>query len=160
MYCQDKDRPLWQDGWRGAASGGRGARGHGGRGEFSQSLTPAGLLGWGVAEDSCADQAVYVYVCGFFFQDDDESEVAAVCIYPAGRDFSSRAAAAAGRGELMVVGGREEASALHLSRSDWSSVCSSCLQRIRAADRKGMGPVDITAMTNRVDVALDFSTWS
>lgn len=30
LYCPYKDRPLWLDGWRGSAGGGRGARGHGG----------------------------------------------------------------------------------------------------------------------------------
>lgn len=57
LYCPYKDRPLWLDGWRGSAGGGRGARGHGGGGEFSQRLTPAVLsAGEGVCGGSFAVQ--------------------------------------------------------------------------------------------------------
>lgn len=100
----------------------------GGRGEFSQSLTPAAWSVGGSGELGCAGQVVFFFVVVVFL--DDEAEVAAVCIYPAGRGFSSRAAA--GRGRLRWrEGGRMTRKPVHcLSHApDRSLVCSSCLHR-------------------------------
>lgn len=99
---------MWQEGWREAAGGGRGARGHGGQRGVSQSPTPAGWSVGGSDWWGCAGQVVFF----FFLFLNDEPEVAAVCIYPAGRGFSSREAAA-GRGRLCCregdrEGGRED----------------------------------------------------
>lgn len=81
----------------------------------------------------------------------------------AGGGFSSRAAAVAGRGREVGRVSDGEASALPLSRSNRSLVCSSCLHRSTQSeerDSKHTGPVDITAMTHREDRTLDFNTWS
>lgn len=70
---------MWQEGWRGSAGGGRGARGHGGRGEFSQSLTPAGwsVGGWG--QLACMFFHDHVVVVVVFLA--DEADVAALCAF-------------------------------------------------------------------------------
>lgn len=63
----------------------------------SQSPTPAGWSAGGSGRWGCAGQVVFFFLLFL----NDEPEVAAVCIYPAGRGFSSRA------GEVMLQGGRE-----------------------------------------------------
>lgn len=107
----------------GAAGGCRGAQGQGGRRGVESVRPPLGEVLGGGAQGGrgCAGRSG-----GVFLLLDDEPEVAAVCIYPAGRGFGS----GAGRGRSRRrEGGREgdgEASAQPLSRSDMSSVVSSC----------------------------------
>lgn len=100
---------------------------------------------------------------GSVFFLNDEPEVAAVCIYPAGRGFSSRAA---GRGRLCWrEGGRMSDGEASLTlQQEFSLLQLPAPQHTeRAGERKRTGPVDITAMTYsdyRVDCTLDFSAWS
>lgn len=113
-----------------------------------------------------------VVLCGsgsvflLFFFLDDEAEVAAACIYSAVGGSSSRDSRSSGsRAGVAHCRGRvndEEAGALPISRSDGSSVPSSCPHSNTVSEGtagRAMGPVDLTAATHRLDGTLDFNTW-
>lgn len=103
-----------------------------------------------------------VFLC--FFSLEDEAEVAAVCIYSAVGGSGSRDSRGSGcRAGVGYCRGRvddEEAGALPLSRSDGSSVPSSCPQCDTEQQLgRAMGPVELTAASHRLDGTPDCSTW-
>lgn len=89
----------------------------------------------------CSAGLVVFFLC--FFSLEDEAEVAAVCIYSAVGGSGSRDSRSSGcRAGVGYSRGRvddEEAGALPLSRSDGSSVPSSCPQRNTGSEGAAAG---------------------